>query len=203
MAALDETMHDMRTTTLPPPADMRKISQGKPMFLPEMEEAAVSALRNDRYLRGENVVKFEEEFARFIGTDYAVSTSSGTNAIQFILLALELQGKKIVTTPNSFIASANAIIHANGTPVFADISADSYGLDPIEAEKQLKAGASGLLPVHIYGSPVDFDAFSELAERYNVPIVEDACQAHGAVYKGKRAGNSEPPPPFPSTQART
>src|ERR1700733_3441636 len=137
MAALDETIHDAGAVPRPPPTDKRKISQGKPMFLPEMEEAAISALRNDRYLRGENVVKFEEEFARFVGTDYAVSTSSGTNAIQFILLALELQGKKIVTTPNSFIASANAIVHANGTPVFADIAADSYSLDPIEAEKQL------------------------------------------------------------------
>jgi perosamine synthetase len=188
MAALDETIHDAGVAPRPPLTDKRKISQGKPMFLPEMEEAAISALRNDRYLRGENVVKFEEEFARFVGTDYAVSTSSGTNAIQFILLALELQGKKIVTTPNSFIASANAVVHANGTPVFADIAAESYSLDPIEAEKQLKAGASGLLPVHIYGSPVDFDAFSELAERYHVPIVEDACQAHGALYKGIKAG---------------
>jgi perosamine synthetase len=152
-----------------------------------MEEAAVDALRNDRFLRGENVVKFEEEFAKLAGTDYAVSTSSGTNALQFILIALELQGKKIVTSPNSFIASANAIVHANATPVFGDIALD-YCLDAAEAENQLKAGAAGLLPVHIYGAPFDFDAFDELAKRYNVPVIEDACQAHGAVYKGRKVG---------------
>lgn len=169
--------------------DIRKVAQGKPSFLPDMEEAAVEALRNDKFLRGENVVKFEEEFARFVGTEYAVSTSSGTHALQFIFLALKLEGKKVVTTPNSFIASANAIIQANGTPVFGDISEDDYCLDAAEAEKQLKSGASGLLPVHIYGYPANLTAFRELSERYGVPLVEDACQAHGAVYKGKRAGS--------------
>lgn len=158
------------------------------MFLPEMQAAALDALQNDSFLRGENVTKFEEEFARYVGTEYAASTSSGTNALQFILIALELSGKKVVTTPNSFIASANAIIQANGTPVFADISEDDYCLDPRETEKQLKAGASGILPVHIYGFPVDFDAFKELSEQYGVPIVEDACQAHGAAYKGRMIG---------------
>jgi perosamine synthetase len=159
------------------------------MFLPDMEEAAVDALRNDRFLFGENMFKFEEEFARFVGTDYAISTSSGTNALQFILLALEIKGKKIVTTPNSFIASANAIIQAAGTPVFADISEDDYCLDPIEAERELKSGSSGILPVHIYGYPVDFEAFLELSEKYDVPIVEDACQAHGSAYKGRMVGS--------------
>jgi perosamine synthetase len=166
----------------------RKVSQGKPMFLPDMEEAAVDALRNDKFLRGENVVKFEEEFAHLVGTEYAISTSSGTNALQFLFIALKLGGKKVVTTPNSFIATANAVIQAKGTPVFADISDDDYCLDPAEAEKQLKSGASGLLPVHIYGFPANLAAFRELSERYGVPLVEDACQAHGAVYKGKRVG---------------
>ena len=92
-----------------------KIAQGKPVLLPEMEEAALDTLRNDKFLRGENVFKFEEEFAHFVGTDYAVSTSSGTNALQFILISLGIKGKKVVTTPMSFIASANAIIQADGT----------------------------------------------------------------------------------------
>jgi perosamine synthetase len=167
----------------------RTVSLGNPIFLPDMEEAAVDALRNDRYLFGENVVKFEEEFARFVGTKYAVATSSGTNALQFILLALDMRGKKVVTTPNSFIASANAIIQAGGTPVFADITEENYCLSPTEAEKQLRSGASGMLPVHIYGYPSDFDEFRELSVKYNVPIVEDACQAHGAAYKGRMAGS--------------
>lgn len=159
------------------------------MFLPEMEEAALDALRNDRFLRGENVTKFEEEFARFIGADFAVSTSSGTNALQFIMIALGLSGQKVVTTPNSFIATANAVLQGGGTPVFGDIDPNSFSLDPDEAEEGLKMGASALLPVHIYGHPANLDAFLELSERYAVPVVEDACQAHGAMYRHKRVGS--------------
>ena len=166
-----------------------RIVQGKPVLLPEMEEAALEALRNDKFLRGENVLKFEEEFARFVGTDYAVSTSSGTNALQFIFISLGIKGKKVVTTPMSFIASANAIIHAEGTPVFADISERDYCLDASETERQLKAGASGVLPVHIFGQPADFAGFQSLADKYHVPIVEDACQAHGAKYDGRAVGS--------------
>jgi perosamine synthetase len=166
-----------------------RVSLGKPVLLPDMEEAALDALRNDKFVGGENVAKFEEEFRRKVGTDYAVSTSSGTNSLSFILLALGVKGKKFVTTPLSFIASANSIIHAGGDPVFGDISEKDYCLDPIEAEKQLRKGAGGVLPVHIYGHPADMDAFNELARKYKVPIVEDACQAHGAMYKGKMAGN--------------
>jgi perosamine synthetase len=166
-----------------------KIAQAKPVFLRDMEEAALDALRNDRYVMGENVFKFEEEFARYVGTRHAVSTSSGTNALQLVLLALNLKGKKIVTSPFSFVASANAVIQADGVPVFGDISEEDYCLDSREAEKQLQAGAAGLLPVHLFGHPAEMAAFRELSERYHVPVIEDACQAHGARYEGKQAGN--------------
>ncbi|MDE1858186.1 MAG: DegT/DnrJ/EryC1/StrS family aminotransferase [Thaumarchaeota archaeon] len=182
-SALDKGMVRNRAGGVP-----RRISQGRPMLLPEMEEAAMDALRNDKFLRGENVVKFEEEFARFVGTDFAVSVSSGTNALQFIMVALDLSGKRTVTTPTSFIATANAVVQAGGTPVFADVDGSDFCLDPSMAEEALRGGAAGLLPVHIYGHPADMDAFGELSVRYGVPVVEDACQAHGAVYKGKRAG---------------
>ncbi len=166
-----------------------KIPLGKPVLLRDMEDAALDALRNDKFLRGENVFKFEEEFARFAGTDYAVSTSSGTNALQFIFISLGIKGKKVVTTPMSFIASANAIIHAEGIPVFADISEGDYCLDSREVERQVKAGARGILPVHIFGQPVDFARVQSLAEKYHVPVVEDACQAHGAKYDGRAVGS--------------
>lgn len=154
-----------------------------------MERAAGDALRNDRYVGGENVDKFEEEFAKYIGVDHAVSTSSGTNALTFIMISIGAKGKKYVTTPLSFIASANSILHAGGQPVFADISESDYCLDPKSAEDQLRRGAEGLLPVHIYGHPAPLDAFLSLSEEYDVPLVEDACQAHGARYKGRRVGS--------------
>lgn len=159
------------------------------MLLPDMEEAAIDALRNDRFVGGENVSKFEEEFAYMVGTKYAVAVSSGTAALDFIWFALQIRNETIVTTTWSFIASANSILHAEGQPVFADISKEDYCLDPAQVDSHLKKGAKGILPVHIYGQPVDYDRFRELGERYKVPIVEDACQAHGAMYKGRTIGN--------------
>jgi len=160
-----------------------------PILLPDMEEAALDALRNDRFLRGENVVKFEEEFARFVGTRYAVALSSGTAALDFIFSVLGVSDQKVVTSTWSFIASANSIAHAGGRPVLADISETDYCLDPEQVEQDLEQGARGVLPVHIYGHPVDWDRFEELGQRYRVPVVEDACQAHGARYKGRPVGS--------------
>ena len=154
-----------------------------------MVEAVVDAMRNDRYIGGENVVKFEEEFARFIGVKHAIATNSGTSALQFILESLNLQRKSVVTTPMSFIASANAVLHANGVPVFGDIRNQDYCLDPERARERLSDGASALLPVHIFGHPADMEGFRALSEEYDVPIIEDACQAHGAEFQGKRAGS--------------
>lgn len=159
-----------------------------PVFLKEMEDAVTDALHNDRYLYGENVVKFEEEFARFIGTKYAVAISSGTAALAFILMSLEAKGKRWVTSPMSFIASSNCIIHAGGEPAFADISLKDYCMDPKATEKALK-GAQGIIPVHLYGQPIDFDAFKEISSSTGALIVEDACQAHGAKYKRKMVGS--------------
>lgn len=165
------------------------IHQGSPVFLKEMEDAAVDALRNDRYLYGENVAKFEEEFSRFVGTEHAVATASGTAALAFILISLGASGKRWVTSPMSFIASANCIIHAGARPAFADISMDDYCLDPAAAAREARPGTQGIIPVHIYGQPVDFDSFEEVSEKRGLSIVEDACQAHGAKYKGRMVGS--------------
>lgn len=166
-----------------------KITQGLPILLPEEEEAAIEALRNDQHLRGENVAKFEEEFAKMVGVDHAITTNSGTDALVFILIALGSNGKKVITTPMSFIASANSIIHAGGIPSFADIDVRNYCLDPLATEQQLKLVRSTILPVHLFGHPVDFEGFEDLRKRYDSPIVEDACQAHGAEYCGRRVGS--------------
>jgi perosamine synthetase len=166
----------------------RQIPQGKPILLPDMEEAAIDALRNDKFVGGENVAKFEEEFASFVGTKHAVALSSGTAALDFIFMGLEICNKKIVTSTWSFIASANSIMHAGGEPALVDILDSDYCLDPNQVKSNLERGAKGVLPVHIYGQPVDFDLFEELGERFDAPIIEDACQAHGAKYKGRSVG---------------
>src|SRR4030065_1906930 len=133
---------------------VRKIPLGCPIFDSEMEEAAMYALRNERFVLGEDVFKFEEEFARYLGVRHAVSTSSGTNALQIALLALGIdRGDEVVTSAFSFIASANAVLHAGATPVFADIDAKDFNVDPKEVKLKVTERPRVLLPVHLYGSP--------------------------------------------------
>jgi perosamine synthetase len=170
-------------------------------FTDEMEEAAIHALRNESFVGGESVSKFEEEFAQYIGTKYAVSVSSGNSALQISLMALGLnseyfEGAKsdaIITPTNSFIASANCIRMSNSFPLLADVNMEDGGID-MTNRKQAYSGttweeATGIIPVHIYGNPCDFDSVKSFADEQNIPIIEDACQAHGAEYKGKKVGS--------------
>lgn len=167
---------------------MKKILLSKPVFTEEMKDAAIDALQNEFFVMGERVYKFEDEFARYIGTKYAVSVNSGTFALASSLIALGIEkGEKILTTPMSFIATANAIIHAGGIPVFSDIESDTGNIDPTLIKNNIK-GIKGIIPVHLYGNPCDMDKMKEFKER-GLFVIEDACQAHGAEYKGKKAGS--------------
>lgn len=153
------------------------------------EAAALDALRNDRYLSGENVYKFEEEFARYIGTRYAVSTSSGTSALTFGLMAIGvIRGESVATTPMSFVATSNSIIHAGGVPKFVDISETDFNFDPRLVSKERRI-PKVLLPVHLFGYPCRMSELIAIASENKSVILEDACQAHGAQYYGKRVGS--------------
>lgn len=170
---------------------MKKIPLAMPVIDQEMVDAAADALQNEMLAMGESVHKFEEEFARFIGTKEAVSTNSGTMAL---FLALKgagiMSGDNVLTPTFTFIATSNSVIHAGGTPVFADISLQDYLLNPEKVEERVKKGdVKALIPVHLYGRPVNMDSFMDIKERYKIPLIEDACQAHGAYYGGKRAGS--------------
>ena len=155
-------------------------------FTDEMEDAAIHALRNESFVGGESVTKFEEEFAKYIGTKYAVSVSSGNSALQISLMALEIGDKsKVITPTNSFIASANCIRMTNAKPVLTDIDVNDGGIDLSNNKESVNA----VIPVHIYGNPCDFDSVKSFAEERKIPIIEDACQAHGAEYKGKKVGS--------------
>ena len=155
-------------------------------FTDEMEEAAIHALRNESFVGGESVTKFEEEFAKYIGTKYAVSVSSGNSALQISLMALEIGEKsKVITPTNSFIASANCIRMINAEPILTDIDMRDGGIDLSNNKDNVNA----IIPVHIYGNPCNFDSVKLFAEEQNIPIIEDACQAHGAEFKGKKVGS--------------
>jgi len=155
-------------------------------FTNEMEEAAIHALRNESFVGGESVSKFEEEFAQYTGTKYAVSVSSGNSALQISLMALKISDKsKVVTPTNSFIASANCIRMTNAEPILSDIDMNDGGIDLSNITDKVNA----IIPVHIYGNPCNFDSVKSFAEDQKIPIIEDACQAHGAIYKGQKVGS--------------
>jgi len=166
-----------------------EIPLAKPVFDEEMKKAAVEALLNERFVLGESVYKFEEEFARYCNVDFAVSTSSGTNALQIAFVALGIKpGDRVITTSASFVATSNAVLHARGEPDFADIALTTYTIDPGRIRRAVGPKTRGVVPVHLYGYPADMDAVNEVAEKEGLFVVEDACQAHGAIYKGRKVG---------------
>jgi len=155
-------------------------------FTEEMEDAALDALRNESFVGGESVSNFEEEFARYTGTKYAVSVNSGNSALQISLISLGISDKsKVITPTNSFIASANCIRMVNAQPILSDIDSRDGCIDVSSITEK----ADAIIPVHIYGNPCDFDSVKSLAEEQKIPIIEDACQAHGAIFKGKKVGS--------------
>jgi len=151
----------------------------------EMKNAAISALQNEKFVMGESVYKFEEEFSKYVGTKYAISTNSGNAALQLSLIALGIaNGSKVLTSTNSFIASANCILMTGAKPILCDIKEQDGNIDIKTNSEKIDA----IIPVHIYGNPCDLD---EILSEFNdkIPIIEDACQAHGATYNGKKVGS--------------
>jgi len=163
----------------------------KPIFTKEMENALVHAMNNERFVLGESVLKFEEEFAKYIGTDYAVSTGSGTHALQLVLEAYTQNNYhgEVITTPATFVATSSAIYHSGNAPVFADIDYMSRNISPTMMQKRITGKTIAVMPVHLYGNPADMDRINEIAKRRKLLVIEDACQAHGAFYGKKKAGN--------------
>lgn len=149
---------------------------------------------SQHYVLGEEVEAFERELAAFCGAAHAVGCASGTDALWLALLAARVSpGDQVITTPLSFFASASAIVRAGGRPVFVDVDPHTLNLDPTQVEKLLRAGRSthlrALLPVHLYGQCADMEALQRLADEFQLALVEDAAQAIGAAWNGRRAGS--------------
>ena len=142
------------------------------------------------FIGGRYVAAFEEEFAALAQASHCVALNSGTDALRFIFIALGLcPGDEVITAPNTFIATTEAISQAGGRPVFADIDPETYTLDPEKIEAAITRQTRGIVPVHLYGQPADMDAITAIAEKHGLWVVEDACQAHLAEYKGRPAGS--------------
>jgi dTDP-4-amino-4,6-dideoxygalactose transaminase len=139
---------------------------------------------------GENVQALEKEFAQFCGAQYGVGVSDGTSALQIILRAMDIgPGDEVITVSHTFIATAEAIVLAGAKPVFVDIYPDTCLMDVTQVEQKITPRTKAILPVHLYGQTVDMDPLLEIAARHHVKVIEDACQAHGATYNGRRAGS--------------
>lgn len=156
----------------------------------ELDHAIQQVIHDTAFAGGPYVERFEEEFAAYCQCSSAAGVSSGTSALHLSLLALGIgPGDEVITAANTFIATAEAISHCGATPVFADCDPKTYTLDPVMAEAAITPRTRAIIPVHLFGQPADMDAFVQLGQKYHLFIVEDACQAHGAEYKGKRAGS--------------
>ena len=166
------------------------ISIAKP-FIGEEEKAAVlEVLGSGQLAQGKRVREFEDRFAAWSGARHAVAVSSGTTALHVALLAHGIgPGDEVITTPFSFIASANCVLYAGATPRFADINPETYTLDPASVEAQITPATKAIIPVHLFGHPCDMDALAAIADRYGLAIIEDACQAHGAAWGGRPVGS--------------
>jgi len=159
-------------------------------LMPELLEAFRQVTEASAFAGGPFVARFEEEFATFCRTHYALGVGSGTDALWLSLLALGVgPGDEVITTPNSFMATAEAISLCGARPVFVDVDEQSYTMDPTKLEAAITLRTQAIIPVHIFGQMVDLNPVLSIARRYGTPVVEDACQAHGAEYKGRRAGS--------------
>jgi dTDP-4-amino-4,6-dideoxygalactose transaminase len=139
---------------------------------------------------GENVQALEKDFAKFCGVGYGVGVSDGTAALHVILRAMDIgPGDEVITVSHTFIATAEAILLAGAKPVFVDVDPATYLMDVTKVEARITPHTKAILPVHLYGQTVDMDPLLEIAAKYHLRIIEDACQAHGAEYKGRKAGS--------------
>jgi dTDP-4-amino-4,6-dideoxygalactose transaminase len=156
----------------------------------ELEAAIREVIDANAFAGGPFVAKFEQEFAAYCGTRYAIGVGNGTDALWLSLLALGVgPGDEVLTTPMTFMATAEAISFCGAKPVFVDINEQTYTLDAELLERAITARTKAIIPVHLFGQTADMDAIRVVARRHGLPVIEDACQAHGAEYKGRKAGS--------------
>jgi dTDP-4-amino-4,6-dideoxygalactose transaminase len=148
------------------------------------------AMADGAFIGGEQVSCFEEEFAKFCDSRYCVGVNSGTDALRFALMAIGVgPGDEVITVPNTFIATTEAISQAGAKPVFVDVYPDTCNMDVSKIEEKISKNTKAIIPVHLYGQPADMDQVLKIAQENGIGVIEDACQAHGANYKNKTAGS--------------
>jgi hypothetical protein len=157
---------------------------------PEIDAAVARVLDSGQFVLGPEVEGFEREFAAYCGAGYGIATNTGTSALHLALLAAGIKpGDEVITVPFTFVATVAAIEYTGARPVFVDIDPVTFTMDVSQLESAITPRTRAIVPVHLYGQPADMDPILEIAGRHNLVVIEDACQAHGAKYKGKTVGS--------------
>jgi dTDP-4-amino-4,6-dideoxygalactose transaminase len=157
---------------------------------PEIDAAVMKVLESTQFVLGDEVAQFERDFAAYCGARHAIAVNSGTSALHLALLAAGVgPGDEVITIPFTFVATVAAIRYTGAKPVFVDIDPVTFNMDPAKVEAAITPRTKAILPVHLYGQMADMDPIVEIANRRGLQVIEDACQAHGAEYKGRRAGS--------------
>jgi dTDP-4-amino-4,6-dideoxygalactose transaminase len=157
---------------------------------PEIDEAVTSVLASTQFILGKEVGEFEAAAANYLGTKYAIGCASGTDALQIAMMALGIgEGDDVITSPFTFVATAETIVLLGGTPVYVDIDPMTYNIDSSKIERAITGRTKAIIPVHLYGQPAHMDSIMEIARKRGLRVIEDAAQAFGAEYKGRKVGN--------------
>ena len=155
----------------------------------EADKKVLEVLSAAQYIMGENVKEFEKEISEYLGVKHSISVGNGTDALIIALKALGIgEGDEVITTPFTFFATAESISFVGATPVFVDVDINTYNINPAKIEEKITEKTKAIMPVHIFGQPCDMDSINEMAKKYNLKVIEDACQAIGSEYKGKKTG---------------
>ena len=155
----------------------------------KLNEATLGILSSANYIMGKTVLDFEKEFANYIGVKHAISVGNGTDALVLSLKSIGIgEGDEVITTPFTFFATAEAISAVGGTPVFVDVDKETFNIDTTKIEEKITSKTKAIMPVHIFGQSADMDEINEIAKKHNLMVIEDACQAIGGKYKGRKIG---------------
>jgi dTDP-4-amino-4,6-dideoxygalactose transaminase len=157
---------------------------------PEIDTAVAKVFENAQFILGPAVAAFERDFAAFCHTSEAIGVNSGTSALHLSLLAAGVgPGDEVITVPFTFVATVSAIEYAGARPVLVDVEPEFLTMDPVKLEAAITPRTKAIIPVHLFGQPADMDPIMAIARKHNLVVIEDACQAHGSEYKGKRCGS--------------
>ncbi|MFA6629952.1 MAG: aminotransferase class V-fold PLP-dependent enzyme, partial [Sulfuricurvum sp.] len=166
--------------------DFANLAYQHTLYKEEIEQAVLNVMHKCNFIMGEDIFQVENALEKFTGAKHAITCSSGTDALTLAMMALEIKpGDEIITTPFTFIATAETIVRLGAIPVFVDVDETTYTIDPLKIEAKITPNTKAILPVSLYGQPSDLDEIQIIADKYNLKVIIDGAQSFGSTYKGR------------------